>query len=84
MTVSHLGRVWRVSWNELARKVTVFQVSTDHYGNSILNKKIKTITPESDDYPNIRDAKSFLEASLSLVEKLSSKSTEPEYFIGTK
>lgn len=84
MTVTYLGRVWRVSWDELGRKVTIFQVSTDHYGNSILNKKIKTITPDNSDYPEIHDGKSFLLASLALVEKFSSKSTDPEYFIGTK
>lgn len=84
MTVSFLDRVWRVSWDELAEKVVLYLVSTDAYGNSIVNKKIKTIKPGDIDYPTITDGRSLVNAAVALVEKYSSKTTDPQYFIGTK
>lgn len=84
MTVVYMERTWKVCWEELQNKVTIYQVSSDSFGNSILNKKIKTLTPEDANYPTISDGNSFLSASLSLVEQYSSKTPGYEYFIGTK
>ena len=84
MRLAFLERIWEIRWNENAKRVTIFQVVSDGFGNSILNKKVKTLTPDHPDFPVITDGKSLLNASIALVKRFSSKSAEPDTFIGTK
>lgn len=84
LTVAFFERIWQVHWNERAQQVTIFLVTSDVYGNALVLKKIKTIGSSDPDFPSITDGRSLLESAILLVEKVSSKTSDPQFFVGTK